>query len=67
MSTWTKLNQSDYFGPERSGIVWPGASVFLDKFKSKTQIVLLAYEFDPKTRHLLLLGSHENFSRELKR
>ena len=24
-------------------------------------------KFDPKTRHLLLLGSHENFYRELKR
>jgi hypothetical protein len=67
MSTSTKLNQSDYFDPERSGIVWPSASVFLDKFNSETQLVLLAYEFDPKTRHLLLPGSHENFSRELKR
>ena len=37
------------------------------KFKSQTQLLLLAYEFDPKTRHLLLLGSHENFYRELKR
>jgi hypothetical protein len=28
---------------------------------------LLAYEYDPKTRLLLLLGSHENFHRDLKR
>ena len=41
--------------------------VYVYKFKSQTQLVLLAYEFDPKTRHLLLLGSHENFYRELKR
>ena len=35
---------------------------------SVTQLILLTYEFDPKTRHLLLLlGSHENFYRELKR
>jgi hypothetical protein len=27
----------------------------------------IAYEFDPKTRHLLLLGAHENFYRDLKR
>ena len=34
---------------------------------SITQLILLTYEFDPKTRHLLLLGSHENFYRDLKR
>ena len=37
------------------------------KFKSETQLLLLAYEFDPQTRHLLLLGTHENFYRDLKR
>jgi len=43
------------------------SGVYVYKFKSQTQLVLLAYEFDPETRHLLLLGSHENFYRELKR
>ena len=43
------------------------AGVYVYKFKSQAQLVLLAYEFDPKTHHLLLLGSHENFYRELKR
>ncbi|MBV5279836.1 MAG: type II toxin-antitoxin system RelE/ParE family toxin [Actinobacteria bacterium] len=43
------------------------AGVYVYKFKSQSQLVLLAYEFDPKTRHLLLIGSHENFYRELKR
>jgi mRNA-degrading endonuclease YafQ of YafQ-DinJ toxin-antitoxin module len=43
------------------------AGVYVYKFKSQTQLLLLAYEFDPKTRNLLLLGSHENFYRELKR
>lgn len=43
------------------------AGVYVYKFKSQTQLMLLAYAFDPKTRHLLLLGSHENFYRELKR
>ncbi|MDA0248357.1 MAG: type II toxin-antitoxin system RelE/ParE family toxin, partial [Proteobacteria bacterium] len=37
------------------------------KFKTNGQMMLLAYEFDPETRMLLLLGSHENFYRELKR
>ena len=34
------------------------AGVYIYKFKSQTQLMLLAYEFDPATRHLLLLGSH---------
>ena len=37
------------------------------KFKSNDQLMLLAYEYDPQTRMLLLLGSHENFYRDLKR
>jgi len=43
------------------------ASVYIYKFKSQSQLMLLAYEFDPKTRHLLLLGTHENFYRDFKR
>ena len=43
------------------------AGVFVYKFKSQTQVILLAYEFDPQTRFLLLLGAHENFYRDLKR
>jgi mRNA-degrading endonuclease RelE of RelBE toxin-antitoxin system len=41
--------------------------VYVYKFKSQKQEILLAYEFDPKTRYLLLLGTHENFYRDLKR
>jgi mRNA interferase RelE/StbE len=43
------------------------AGVCVYKFKSHSQLMLLAYEFDPETRMLLLLGSHENFYRDLKR
>jgi mRNA interferase RelE/StbE len=43
------------------------AGVHVYKFKSNSQLMLLAYEYDPETRMLLLLGSHENFYRELKR
>jgi hypothetical protein len=43
------------------------AGVYVYKFKSQTQLATLAYAFDPKTCHLLLLGSDENFYRELKR
>jgi mRNA interferase RelE/StbE len=43
------------------------AGVFVFKFKCVGQLALLAYEYDPASRLLLLLGSHENFYRELKR
>ena len=43
------------------------SGVYVYKFKSNSQQMLLAYEFDPETRMLLLLGSHENFYRDLKR
>ena len=43
------------------------AGVYIYKFKSQSQLMLLAYEFDPKTRHLLLLGTHENIYKDFKR
>jgi len=43
------------------------AGVYVYKFKCSGQLTLIAYEYDPGTRLLLLLGSHENFYRELKR
>ena len=43
------------------------AGVFVYKFKCNSQLTLLAYEYDSHTRLLLLLGSHENFYRDLKR
>jgi hypothetical protein len=43
------------------------AGVFVHKFKCNGQLTLLAYEYDPATRLLLLLASHENFYRDLKR
>lgn len=42
------------------------AGVFVHKFKSNNQLTLLAYKYDPQSRLLLLLGSHENFYRDLK-
>ncbi len=43
------------------------AGVFVYKFKCHGQLTLLAYEYDAASRLLLLLGSHENFYRALKR
>ena len=42
------------------------AGSFVYKFKCNGQLTLLAYKYDPQTRLLLLLGSHENFYRDLK-
>jgi mRNA interferase RelE/StbE len=42
------------------------AGIFVHKFNCNGQLTLLAYEYDPKTLLLLLLGSHENFYRDLK-
>ena len=51
-------------GEEKKGDL---AGVHVYKFPLNRQQMLLAYEWDPKTRVLLLLGSHENFYRDLKR
>lgn len=43
------------------------AGVYVYKFDCVNQMFLLAYEFDPDTWTLLLVGTHENFYRNLKR
>ena len=43
------------------------AGVYVHKFPLNRQQMLLAYEWDSKSRVLLLLGTHENFYRDLKR
>ena len=43
------------------------AGIYVHKFKLKKDLLLLAYSFDPNSRTLIMLGSHENFYRELKK
>ncbi|MCY7370942.1 MAG: type II toxin-antitoxin system RelE/ParE family toxin [Polaromonas sp.] len=43
------------------------AGIFVHKFRCNGQLTRLAYEFDRANRLLLVLGSHENFYRDLKR
>jgi mRNA interferase RelE/StbE len=43
------------------------SGVHVYKFDCVNREFLLAYEYDPATRTLLLVGSHENFYRDLKR
>lgn len=51
-------------GQEKKGDL---AKVFVYKFKMHHQEILLAYEWNIKERILLVLGTHENFYRDLKR
>lgn len=57
------VNAPEVGEPKRGDL----AGICVHKFKSNGQLMLLAYEFDPHTRMLLLVGSHENFYRDLKR
>ncbi|MBF0159194.1 MAG: type II toxin-antitoxin system RelE/ParE family toxin [Magnetococcales bacterium] len=43
------------------------AGVYVYKFYCLDVLLLLAYQYNPATRLLLLVGTHENFYRELKR
>ena len=43
------------------------AGAYVYKFDCVGRLLLLAYECDPETRLLLLVGTQENFYRELKR
>ena len=43
------------------------SGVYVYKFDCVRQQFLLAYEYDPQSRVLLLVGTHENFYRNLKR
>lgn len=43
------------------------SGVYIYKFNCINQLFLLAYEYDPTSRLLLLIGTHENFYRDLKR
>lgn len=51
-------------GQEKKGDL---IGVFVYKFKSSTQQLLLAYEWDEESRTLLMIGVHENFYRNLKK
>lgn len=51
-------------GQEKKGDL---AGVYVYKFKSNHQELLLAYEWNSQERLLLGLGFHENFYRDLKK
>ena len=43
------------------------SGVYVHKFVALDKQFLLAYTYDPQTLKLILLGVHENFSRDLKK
>lgn len=43
------------------------SGIYVYKFDCVNQLFLLAYEYDPGNRVLLLVGTHENFYRNVKR
>lgn len=43
------------------------SGVYVYKFACVKQLFLLAYEYDPASRPLLIVGTHKNFYRNLKR
>lgn len=51
-------------GQEKRGDL---SGLFVYKFKINIQEMLLAYEWDEKSRTLVALGVHENFYRDLKK
>ena len=59
-----KIVNDPEIGEEKKGDL---NRIFVYKFKIDQQLTLLAYQFDPETRILLMLGSHQNFYKNLKR
>lgn len=57
------ITDNPKIGEEKKGDL---AGVFVHKFDCVNQLYLLAYEYDPSSRILLLIGTHENFYRSLK-
>jgi hypothetical protein len=58
------ISKDPTLGEQKKGDL---ADIFVYKFTHNAQLYLLAYTFDPVTLTLILLGTHENFYRELKR
>jgi mRNA-degrading endonuclease RelE of RelBE toxin-antitoxin system len=59
-----KIVDDPMVGVEKKGDL---IGIYVYKFKSSTQQLLLAYEWDEESRTLLMIGVHENFYREIKK
>lgn len=59
-----KLVEDPKIGEQKKGDL---KEVWVHKFKIGSQLFLLAYEWNSKTRCLIAIHAHENFYRDLKR
>lgn len=59
-----KIVEDPKLGQEKKGDL---SGIYVYKFKIYHQEMLLAYEWNPQERLLLMLGVHENFYRDLKK
>jgi len=59
-----RLSDDPQIGQEKKGDL---AGVCVYKFKIKTRVLLLAYEFNDFELLLISIGSHQHFYRDLKR
>ena len=57
------IAENPSIGEEKKGDL---KGVFVHKFKLKTSIYLLAYRKADKVLELVMIGSHENYYRDLK-
>ena len=57
------IAENPNIGEEKKGDL---KRVFIHKFKLKTNLYLLAYRIADKDLELVMIGSHENYYRDLK-
>jgi mRNA interferase RelE/StbE len=58
-----KIVSAPHLGEEKKGDL---RGVYVHKFKLKTTIYLLAYRKRDEDLHLIIIGPHENYYRDLK-
>ena len=56
--------KNPHIGVEKKGDL---QGIFVHKFKFNRQEQLLSYKFDEKSRTMLMIGTHENYYRDLKK
>ncbi|HAJ95328.1 MAG TPA: addiction module toxin RelE [Actinobacteria bacterium] len=59
-----KIIDDPYTGKEKRGAL---KGVRIHKFHISKQLFLLAYEIDDEILNLIMIGSHENYYRELQK
>ena len=58
-----KIIKNPTIGEQKKGDL---KGIYVHKFKTGSQLFLLAYEWDSKTRCLIAINTHEGFYKDLK-